>query len=101
MAKDNDSHVRVGQYGELVRLFEETSFALEVGDRSVAILLNGLDLDLLPAHDGLWSHEAIRRQAGGESEIERGLESNKPDNSGQGVSTLELEAKFVPYRDRQ
>ena len=53
VAKDDDGHLRIGQDGEFVRLFEETGFALEIGDRAVAILLDGLDLDLFATHGDL------------------------------------------------
>lgn len=50
VAKDDDGDLRVCQDGEFMRLFEETGFALEIGDGSIAILLDGLDLDLLATH---------------------------------------------------
>lgn len=50
VAKDDDCDLRVGQDSQLVRFLEEAGFALEVSDGSVAILLDGLDLDLLATH---------------------------------------------------
>lgn len=50
VSKDNDSDLRVGQDSKLVRLFEQASLTLEIGDGSIAVLLDGLDLDLFATH---------------------------------------------------
>lgn len=40
MAKDNDGDVDGAEDGELVRLLEQTAFALEEGDASIAVVAN-------------------------------------------------------------
>lgn len=53
VAEDDDSHVDRTENGELVGLFEQAALALEEGDRAVAVVLDGLDLNLSAAH-GEW-----------------------------------------------
>lgn len=67
MAEDDDGYVDRAQNRQLMRLFEQAALALEEGDRTVAVVLDGLDLDLAAAHGGSWvseSRQAHGRRAG-------------------------------------
>lgn len=50
VAEDDHSNVDRAEDGELMGLLEEAALALEKGDGAVAIVLDGLDLDLAAAH---------------------------------------------------
>lgn len=52
MAKDDDSDIDGAEDGELVSLLEQAAFTLEESNRSVPVVLNGLDLDLSSSHSG-------------------------------------------------
>jgi hypothetical protein len=52
MTKDNHSDLNTSKHAELVRLFEQSTLALEESDTAIAIILNRLDLDFAPTHGG-------------------------------------------------
>jgi hypothetical protein len=62
VAKNDDSHINRAEDRELVGLFEEAALALEEGNGAVAVVLDGLDLNLSATHgvrdargSGAWS----------------------------------------------
>jgi hypothetical protein len=50
VAENDDSDVDGAEHGELVRLLEQTAFALQKRHGAVAVILDGLDLDLSATH---------------------------------------------------
>lgn len=53
VAEDYDGNIDGAENGELVSLFEKTTFALEKGYGAVPVILDGLDLDLSATHGGM------------------------------------------------
>jgi hypothetical protein len=49
-AEDEDGDIGRAEDGQLVGLFEETKLALQEGDRAIAVILDGLDLNLPTTH---------------------------------------------------
>lgn len=64
VAEDDDGDIDRAEDGELMSLLEEPSLAFEKGDGAVAIVLDGLDLDLAAAHFVAWSENSPSRYAG-------------------------------------
>lgn len=52
VTKNDDGHVDRAQDRELVGLLEQSALTLEEGYRPVAVVLDGLDLDLATTHGG-------------------------------------------------
>jgi hypothetical protein len=50
VAKDEDGDIDGAEHRELMRLLEETALALEESDWAVAVILDGLDLNLPSTH---------------------------------------------------
>lgn len=74
LLKDDDGHVDRAQHTELIGLFEESILALQECDRAVALVCDGLYLDLSSAHgDRRGGTAGVMEMVVGEQEMRRCL----------------------------
>lgn len=60
-AKDEDGDIDRAEHRKLMSLLEQSAFSLEKGDRTISVILDGLDLNLSPAHFDGMKLEMLRR----------------------------------------